>query len=274
MRTLLHCQIFLLALLAISCTDESAGTTESNAPAAMKEEQVSFTSDTVNMNGFVVYKDSGSAKKPVIIVVPEWWGLNDYVKNRARQLAELGYVAMAIDVYGDEKTAASPDEAMKLAGPFYADPALTKSRLDAAIAKARTLPQADTSKMAAIGYCFGGTVVLNAAKLGADLDGVVSFHGALAGPAPDKRLLKAQILVCHGAADGFVPVADSLSFRAGLDSIGAVYQFKSYTGAKHAFTNPEADSTAKKYSMDIAYNEAADKASWEDMKLFFERIFR
>ena len=217
-------------------------------------------------------EDSGG-KKTGILVIPEWWGLNDYARNRAKQLAGLGYVAIAVDMYGNGQTASTPEEAMKLAGPFYSDPQMTKSRVDAAIAKLKAHPQVDTSRLAAIGYCFGGSVLLTAAKLGADLDGVVSFHGGLQGPKPDKSKLKAQILVCHGAADSFVPDADSLAFRNGLDSVGAIYTFKSYANAKHAFTNPDADSNGKKFKLDIAYNPEADRQSWEDMKVFLKRIF-
>lgn len=275
MRPLKQAMATALLFMLLSCNNEN---TEKQPPsenkaATLKEENTSFNADSISMNAYVVYKDSMETKKPGIIVVPEWWGLNDYAKNRAKQLADLGYVAMAVDVYGNGQTAASPDEAMKLAGPFYSNPQMSKQRLDAAIAKIKTLPNVDTSQLAAIGYCFGGSLVLNAAKLGADLDGVVSFHGGLAGPAPDKNKLKAQILVCHGIADSMVPDADSLTFRNGLDSVGAVYNFKSYPGAKHAFTNPEADANGKKFGLDIAYNEAADKASWEDMKAFFQRIF-
>ncbi len=264
-----------LLFMLLSCNNENTEKQSSseNKAAALKEENTSFNADSLTMNAYVVYKDSTETKKPGIIVVPEWWGLNDYAKNRAKQLADLDYVAMAVDVYGNGQTAANPDEAMKLAGPFYSDPNMARQRMDAAIAKIKTLPNVDTSQLAAIGYCFGGSFVLNAAKLGSDLDGVVSFHGGLAGPAPDKSKLKAQILVCHGIADSFVPDADSLAFRNGLDSVGAVYNFKSYPDAKHAFTNPDADAYAKKFGMDIGYNQAADKASWEDMKVFFQRIF-
>jgi len=273
--TLALCATALFA----SCNNES---TNSNTPDStgttghhtIREEQTGYTMDSMKFTAFLAYEDSQTALKPAILVVPEWWGLTDYAKNRAKQLAELGYVAMAIDVYGNGKIAGDPKEAMSLATPFYANPQLSKDRLDAALAVLKKTPGVDTTRLAAIGYCFGGSFVLNAAKLGADLDGVVSFHGGLAGPAPDKKKLKAQILVCHGGADAMVPAADSLTFRNGLDSVGAVYTFKTYPGAKHAFTNPEADANAKKFGIDIAYNAAADTASWNDMKAFFTRIFQ
>jgi len=137
----------------------------------------------------------------------------------------------------------------------------------------KKLPQVDTNNIAAIGYCYGGFVVLNAAKQGSDLKGVVSFHGGLAGVQPSKDLLKADILICHGGADGFVPQPEVNAFKKGMDSIKASYTFKVYPDATHAFTNPEATAKGKQFSMPIEYNAAADTASWNDMKVFFNKIF-
>jgi dienelactone hydrolase len=206
--------------------------------------------------------------------VHEWWGVNDYVRRRARQLAEMGYVAMAVDMFGNGKTADNPGDAGKLAMPFYENPQLARTRLDAAYAKLIEYSQADTAKVAAIGYCYGGFVVLNAAKLGADLKGVVSFHGGLGGAPANKDLLRAEIFVAHGGADPFVPEAEVAAFKKGLDSIGTDYTFKVYPNATHAFTNPDATETGKKFNIPIAYNAAADSASWKDMKEFFGRVFQ
>lgn len=158
--------------------------------------------------------------------------------------------------------------------PFYKDPQLLKTRFDAALAKLKTFPQVDTNNIAAIGYCYGGFVVLNAAKLGASLKGVVSFHGNLSGVAPDKKLLKAKILVCHGAADKFVTPQEVNNFKKQMDSVGADYTFKVYPNATHAFTNPASTETGKKFNMPIAYNAEADKNSWNDMKDFFSKLFK
>jgi dienelactone hydrolase len=208
------------------------------------------------------------------LVVPEWWGLNDYPKNRARQLASLGYIAMAVDMYGNGKIAADPKEAQALAGTFYQNPQLGKTRLDAAIKKIKEFQQTDPANVAAIGYCFGGSVVLNSAKLGSDLKGVVSFHGGLAGVKPDKNLLKAKILVCHGGSDKFVPQHDVDVFKHQLDSVGANYTVNVYPNATHAFSNPDATATGKKFNMPIEYNAEADKNSWNDMKMFFASLFK
>jgi dienelactone hydrolase len=166
------------------------------------------------MVGYVVYDANKEGKRPGILVVPEWWGLVDYPKMRARQLAELGYVAMAIDIYGGGETADNPTAAQKMSGPFYQNLQMTKSRFDAALKKLKTYSQVDTNNIAAIGYCFGGGIVLNMAKVGEDLKGVVSFHGNLIGAPANKDLLKAKILVCHGEADQFVKPQDVAQFKS------------------------------------------------------------
>jgi len=264
-------------MIFLSCnnseTATSDGKKDSTVAVHLKEDNVHYNSDNVTMDGYVVYSDTMQAKHPAVLVVHEWWGLNDYSKMRAKQLADLGYVAMAVDMYGDGKTAANPDEAMKLAGPFYQNPQLAKTRLDAAIAKLKTYPQVDTNNIAAIGYCYGGYVVLNAAKLGEPLKGVVTFHGDLSGVRADKNLLKAKVLVLHGEADSLVKRQVVDQFKKQMDSIGADYSFKSYPNAKHAFTNPMSDSVEKKYHLGIGYNTDADKQSWEEMKDFLQSIF-
>lgn len=241
--------------------------------SGIKEETVTYNDGSTLLKSYIVYKE-GQEKRPAVLVIPEWWGLNDYPKSRARQLAELGYVAMAVDTYGDGKVADNPNDAQKLATPFYKNPFLTKSRINAALTKLKTYPQVDTNNIAAIGYCYGGFVVLNAAKLGADLKGVVSFHGNLSGVAPDKNLLKAKILVCQGGADKFVGPQEQATFKKQMDSVGADYTFKVYPNATHAFTNPASTENGKKFNMPIAYNAEADKNSWNDMKNFFDSLFK
>ncbi|TDH26064.1 dienelactone hydrolase family protein [Segetibacter sp. 3557_3] len=241
---------------------------------SIKEEAVTYALDTVTLKGYITYDQNSEAVRPAVLVLPEWWGLNDYTRSRARQLASLGYIAMAVDMYGQGKIAADPTEAQALATPFYMNPQLTRFYVDAALSKLKTYKQADTSNLAAIGYCFGGYVALNAAKLGAPLQGVVSFHGSLGGVAPAKDLLKARVLVCHGGADNFVPDAEVNAFKKSMDSVGADYTVKIYPNATHAFTNPDATRTAEKFKMPIQYNPAADSASWNDMKAFFQATFK
>jgi len=264
--------MFLIAMLSSLMVTMSFINPPKTLPM-IKEENIAYTFEGITYKGFVAYDESKKGIRPAILVVHEWWGLNNYVKSRAKQLAALGYIAMAVDMYGNGKIAADPKEAQELATPFYKDPQLAKTRLDAALQKLKEYKQVDASKVAAIGYCFGGSVVLNAARLGADLNGVVSFHGGLIGAPANKSLLKAKILVCHGAADKFVSHDDVRKFRHDLDSIGADYTFKSYANATHAFTNPDATKIGKQFNMPIEYNAAADKASWNDMQVFFGRIF-
>ncbi|HZJ60770.1 MAG TPA: dienelactone hydrolase family protein [Chitinophagaceae bacterium] len=262
-----------------STSDTTGSSTDSTmketakAPS-LKEENVTYSGNGVTMHGYVVYDANKEGKRPAILVVPEWWGLVDYPKMRARKLAELGYIAMAVDMYGNGKIADNPGDAGKMSGLVYQNLKMTKSRFDAALAKLKTYSQVDTSNIAAIGYCFGGGVVLNVARLGDDLKGVVSFHGSLIGAPPNKNLLKAKILVCHGMADQFVKPEEVEKFRKQMDSIGADYTFKQYPNATHAFTNPASDANAEKFKMPVKYNPQADSASWNDMKDFFARIFK
>ncbi len=269
--------LLLAAFVLSSCNSQqnSAANADSKKAPSYKEENTTYTGDGVTMNGFVVYDENDSSKKPAVLVVHEWWGMNDYTKMRARELAKLGYIAMAVDVYGNGQIADNPDSAGKAAGPFYQDPQKAKTRIDAAIEKIKTYSQVDTANIAAIGYCFGGGVLLNTVRMGEpQLKGVVSFHGALNGTPVNKDLLKSKILVCHGGADSFVPMTEVAKFKKQMDSIGAVYTFKIYDSATHAFTNPNATAVGEKFKMPIKYNAAADTASWNDMKDFFGTLFK
>jgi dienelactone hydrolase len=260
--------------LMVSCNNVEKRENETKTISIKEDSSVTYTDGSVTMNGYVAYDSSINDKRPVVLVVHEWWGLNDYPKSRARQLAGLGYLAMAVDMYGNGKTVDNPTDAGKMSAPFYKDAAMAKSRFDAALAKIKSYPQADTGKVAAIGYCFGGGMVLNMARLGDDLDGVVSFHGMLIGAPANKDLLKSKILVCHGADDQFVPQKDVDVFKKQMDSINADYTLKVYPGSTHAFTNPAATAVGEKFKIPIAYNAAADTASWKDMKEFFGKIFK
>ncbi len=238
----------------------------------IREEKVTYSIGDKTFKGVIVYDETQAGKRPAVLVVHEWWGLTDYPIMRARKLAELGYIAMAVDLYGDGKIAANPTEAQELATPFYKDPQLSKTRLEAALAKLKEYEQTDSQNIFAIGYCFGGSVVLNSVKLGNDLKGVVSFHGGLAGVPANKDLLKAKILVCHGGNDKFVSENEVKVFKYQLDSIGAEYKFIAYLNATHAFTNPDATKIGKQFNMPIEYNQKADMDSWNDMILFFNEI--
>lgn len=268
-----------LAML-LSCNNESntksttttpTSTDTTKATPSIKEEAVTYSANGTTLKGYVAYDEKKAGSRPVVLVVPEWWGMTDYPRMRAKKLAELGYFAMAVDMYGDGKVAENPKDAQDFATPLYTNPAMAKVRLDAALAKARTFAQADSTQTVAIGYCFGGSMVINYAKMGAPVAGVVSFHGGLQTVPPQKGT-KAQFLICHGAADSFVPQPQVDAFKKSMDSAGIAYSFKVYEGATHAFTNPDATANGKKFNMPIQYNGAADTASWNDMNAFFARI--
>jgi dienelactone hydrolase len=274
--------VAIITILISSCSgngkDESKTTintdTTSITKTIIKSENADYMGDGVTMKGFVAYNADTTKLKPVVLILPEWWGIGEYTRGRAKQLAELGYLAFAVDMYGEGKTAETPNEAGKLATPFYTSSTLGKSRFDAAFTKIRTYKFADTNRVAAIGYCFGGAMVLNMARAGEPLRGVVSFHGNLVGNKLDKNLLKADVLVCHGDDDKFVLPTEVATFKKQMDSIGTSYTFKSYSGATHAFSNPAATEKGKKYNIPVAYNAVADTASFDEMKTFFDKIFK
>ena len=269
--------IFSLTLFGACTSDEKKDNkTTSNTEtktAKLKEETVVYTLDSLKMNSYVVYDENVQGKRPAVLVIHEWWGLNDYAKRRAKQLAELGYIAMAVDMYGNNRTADNAKDAEKLAMPYYMNPQMAKKVFDSAVSQLKKYEQVDQTKMAGIGYCFGGGMLLNFARMGEPLNGVVSFHGSLLGTPADKNLTRAEILVCHGEKDDFVN-AQVAPFKKQMDSIGKAITFKTYPNATHAFTNPDATATGQRLKMPIEYNAAADTASWNDMKEFFGRIFR
>jgi len=264
--------MFMISVMASCNSGDDKKADDKKAPM-ISAGAFDYNADTVSMKGYIAYDSASSDKRPVVMIVHEWWGLTEYARSRARQLADMGYLAVAVDMYGNGTTAESPELAGKLAVPFYTNPAMAKQRFDAALAKVAAMPQADTARIAAIGYCFGGAQVLNMARLGSPLKGVVSFHGNLVGVPPDKSVLKADVLICHGESDQFVPATEVAEYKKQMDSIGAPYTFKSYPNATHAFTNPEATAKGQKYNLPIAYNAAADSASWNDMKVFLKKVF-
>lgn len=237
---------------------------------------VAYEHAGTKLEGYLAYDDASASadkKSPGVLVVPEWWGLTAYAKSRAEQLAHLGYVAFAADMYGAGVTTADAKKANELAAQFYGKPLMAEraqAGLDQLLASG--LVQAD--KVAAIGYCFGGSTVQALAYSGAPLAGIVSFHGGLIPvPAEAAARTKAKILVCHGAIDGFVSSEALAAFTKAMNDGKFDYQFISYAGAVHAFTNPGADELGKLNHIPVAYNAAADQRSWGHMKQFFKEVF-
>src|SRR5262245_25860290 len=243
----------------------------SAAFAAVKTRELEYKQDSTVLQGFVAWDDAAKGRRPGVLVVHEWWGHNEHARNSARRLAQAGYVGFALDMYGKGKVATHPKDAEAFMNEATRDPAVLVARFNAALAQLKQDPHVDPEKIAAIGYCFGGGVVLNMARAGADLDAVVSFHGVLATKTPaEKGKVKARVLVLTGADDPMTPAAVVESFKKEMDEAGARYQVISYPGAKHSFTNPD----AAKAGMDaLAYEAEADKKSWDEMLKLFKEIW-
>jgi dienelactone hydrolase len=241
------------------------------ASAEVKTRTIEYKDEQTTLRGYLAWDDSTEGRRPAVLVVHEWWGLNNYARGRAEQLAKMGYVAFAVDMYGEGKVTKHPKEAGQWAGEHRRNTDAWVRRAKAGLKVLQDQPQTDTERVAAIGYCFGGSTVLQLAYAGADLKGVVSFHGSLTPSTPEQgKNIKAKILVCHGAADTFIPEEQVHQFRAALDQAGADYQMIYYANATHSFTNPEADKSGVE---GLKYNPAADRRSWRHMKTFFDEIF-
>jgi dienelactone hydrolase len=243
-----------------------------NAHGAIRTEVVDYRHGDTVLEGYLTYDDSIQGKRPGVIVVHEWWGINNYVRMRTEQLAKLGYIAFAIDMYGKGARAKDAKEAGSLASTYRSDRALMRSRANAGFEVLKNHSLTDVNRIAAIGYCFGGTTVLEMARGGTQLAGVVSFHGGLGTPNPaDAKNIKGKVLVLHGANDPAVPPDQVMAFQDEMRKAGVDWYFVSYGGAVHSFTNPDSGNDPSKGA---AYNEKAEKRSWEAMKDFFAETFR
>jgi dienelactone hydrolase len=243
--------------------------------AEVKTQEVTYKDNGTELKGYLTYDDAVQGKRPGILVVHEWWGHNPYARKRARMLAERGYTALAVDMYGDGKTADHPDDAGKFAKAVGGNLPLARARFLAALNLLTTHDTVAKDKTAAIGYCFGGGMVLQMARQGIDLDGVVSFHGSVATSTPaEKDKVKARVLVYNGADDPFVTAEQIAAFKKEMADAAVDYEFVNIAGAKHSFTNPDADGFAKKFNMPLAYSKHADEQSWQGMQDFFKEIFK
>jgi dienelactone hydrolase len=241
------------------------------ARAAIKTQTVEYKDGDTILEGYLAYDDSIKGKMPAVLIVHEWTGIGPYVKKRAEQLAGLGYAAFAIDIYGKGVRPANTDEAAKQAGIYRSDRPLMRRRALAGLEQVKKYSFVDPDKIAAMGYCFGGGVVLEMARGGADLKGVISFHGNLDTPNPaDNNNIRAKVLVCHGADDPYVPQEQVTAFWNQMRSTKVDWQLIIYSGAVHGFTNPDNGSDNSKGA---AYNKQADMRSWNAMKEFFKEIF-
>jgi dienelactone hydrolase len=240
--------------------------------AAIQTKTVEYKQGDTTLEGFVAWDDAIPGTRPGVLVVHQWMGLTDYEKHRAEMLAQLGYVAFCADIYGKGVRPQNPKEAGALAGKYKGDRQLLRARVNAGLDALRQQPLVDPGHIAAIGYCFGGTTVLELARSGAELNGVVSFHGGLDAPHPDDgKNIKCKVLICHGADDPSSSPQDIAALENEMRQGGVDWQLVKFGGAVHAFTQPMAGNDNSK---GMAYNEKADKRSWEYMKLFFNEIFK
>ena len=256
----------IIAALAFSLAAPSAR-------AELKHKEIEYKHGDTTLLGYLVWDDSaGAAKRPGVVVVHEWMGHNDYARMRASMLAKLGYVAFALDMYGKGVKAKDAQEASQMAGRFKSDRKLMRDRAAAGLEVLKKQPMVDTSRLAAMGYCFGGQVSLELARAGADVKGVVSFHGALDTPTPqDAKNVKGKVLALHGAADPFVPPDHVAAFQKEMEDAKVDHQFVAYgPGVVHGFTNPDNMGSAMK---GVGYDEKADRRSWQAMRDFFGEIF-
>ncbi|MAE67159.1 MAG: dienelactone hydrolase [Phycisphaeraceae bacterium] len=253
--------VFVIAAVVVSVSF-------ARSDAAIVERTVEYRHLEDTLKGYLVYDDAAQGQRPGVLVVHEWWGLNDYAKGRARQLAALGYVAFALDMYGDGRSTREAHEAKSWSGRFYGKP-LQHQRALAGLEVLRGHERVAPGKLAVIGYCFGGSTALSLAYSGADVAVAVSFHGNLVLPRPSADIA-ARILVCHGADDPFVTDDDVRAFQEAMRRLGIDWQLIAYGGARHSFTNPGAD----RAGIDgVAYDKAADRCSWRHMLMLFEETF-
>lgn len=267
MSKLINCSSVLVTLVLFF---------NSSLHAEIKSETIKYDIAGQPFEGTLSYDDSIKGKRPGVLVVHEWWGHNAYAKKRAEMLAKLGYTAFALDMYGAGKVASHPDDAKKFMEAATADMKIAEARFNAALKLLQQQPTVEANKIAAIGYCFGGGMVLHMAKVNPELAGVVSYHGALGLSANTKAVatpIKTKMLVFNGADDPFVTQEQVATFKEDMKTNGADYEFINYPGVKHSFTNPDATDFGKRFNMPLVYDEKADKDSWEKTQGFFKKLF-
>ena len=257
-------------VLGASCKQKKEATDSAEEmaqelPVKVKGEEVTYATDSTQLKGYIAHDVNLEGKRPGILIVHEWWGHNDYVRQRADMLAELGYTAMAVDMYVYVITADHPEDAGKFAMSVMGNLPEASARFNAALELLKSQESVAGDKIAAIGYCFGGSVALTMANEGADLDAVAAFHSGVQLPVMPGSELKARVLVCNGADDPFISPESIENFKAAMDSIGAKYEYVSFPGVKHSFTSKEADANGQKFDLPLAYNAEADQQSWDKL---------
>jgi dienelactone hydrolase len=257
MKTFLICFLLLMGMTA-------------SASARLQTKTIEYQDGNTTLEGYLAYDDQFPGKRPGILCGHEWLGINDYIQKRADMLAELGYVAFAADIYGKGVRPQSPQDANAESSKYKNDRGLLRRRVLTGFDVLKSQPNVDPARLGAVGYCFGGTTVLELARSGADVKGVVTFHGGLSSPSPnDAKNIKGEILVLHGADDPFVPPGEVAVFEKEMKKAKVKYHIIKYPGAVHGFTNPGNQGEMN----GLMYNADADRKSWEEMKIFFARVF-
>ncbi|MEM1072345.1 MAG: dienelactone hydrolase family protein [Planctomycetota bacterium] len=266
--------LVVTAFALVSCTPTSH--TEDPSPQADSSivgEEIDYEVGGVTLKGYIAYDSSQEGSRPGVLVVHEWWGHNEYTRDRARQLAEMGYTALAVDMYGDGRRAEHPEDANAFMMEVFDNMQAGVDRFQAAKAVLNGHATTDPDKTAAIGYCFGGAIVLHMARTGADLDVVAAFHAGALETGNDPNNITGRVFVAHGADDPLVRPEAIESFKANMDAAGVRYEFVAYPGAVHAFTNPDATAKGEQFGLPLAYQQEADEQSWAAMQAVFIEAF-
>ncbi|SFT43961.1 Dienelactone hydrolase [Lishizhenia tianjinensis] len=279
--------IFVLLIMGslMACKDEvkTENSENEDVSGVVKEDEerrllvaneLDYSSPTTDMKGYIVHSKLTEGRRPGIIVIHEWWGHNDYVRKRADMLADLGYTALAIDMYGNGKQAKHSLDAGSFSSEVMSNMPVAKARFEAALEALKKDPTVDTNNIAVIGYCFGGSVALTMADAGYNLKGAAAFHSGVKLPIMPNDQLKARILVCNGADDPFIKNEDVVTYKSALDSLDVDYKYIEYPGATHGFTSKASDSLGKKFDLPLAYNLDADEQSWEELKSMLKLSFQ
>jgi dienelactone hydrolase len=277
MKTWFNSILFITALMLTACGQPESQTESSDqqgmdtTPSVVGEE-ISYSSGELTMNGYIAYDENMQGERPGILVVHEWWGHDEHARNSAEKLAELGYVALAVDMYGNGRMADHPEDAMQFSGEVMGNFDEAQMRFQAAIETLQNHNMVNTDQIGAIGYCFGGSVILAMTHAGVDLDGVVAFHAGLQLPVMPEEQVDTEILILNGADDPMVSNEDIENLTSMYDNLGISYNFVNYEGATHAYTNPAADSLGQEFDLPLAYDAEADEQSWDRMRTFFDDL--
>ncbi|MFN2262571.1 MAG: dienelactone hydrolase family protein [Psychroflexus sp.] len=288
MHSKLKFALFFLAILIMaSCKNDTKKSSDKNEAeenkgvkiqkqeeSKFKGREVAYETDSTILRGYVAYDEVNDEKRPGIIVVHEWWGHDEYARKRADELAKLGYVALAVDMYGEGKKLDHPKEAMKFSSNVMSNFDLAKERFNAGMELLKSHKNVDKNKISAVGFCFGGSVALAMANSGSDLDAVAAFHSGIELPVMPNEDLKASVLVQNGAEDAMITAEQEEKFKSALEVINADYEYLKYEGVKHSFTNKNADSIAEKHNLPLAYDKEATEKSWEIMIEFFNETYK